>query len=173
LRDANCGFVDLGVESFNDDILKYIKKGITTEQIYRGIELLKKYKVPVKLNILIGTSPLETKESVKDTLRKSKALKVSQVMFNIVSPFPGTEFYELAKNNGWIATGDYVPTDVQHHSILNYPNLSGKEMEKLLFRNNLMFFLRPSFILKNIMRFSSFSDFKIALRALKRKLFHN
>ena len=172
LHDSNCGFVDLGVESFNDDILEYIKKGITTEQIYKGIGLLKKYNVPVKLNILIGTSPLETKETVKDTLRKAKALNVSQVMFNIVAPFPGTEFYDLARENGWIAGGDYSPTDVQRHSILNFPNLSSKEMEKLLFRNNISFFLRPSFILKNIGKFGSFSDFKTALQAIRRKLFH-
>ncbi|MDR2916879.1 MAG: B12-binding domain-containing radical SAM protein [Tannerella sp.] len=172
LHESNCEFVDLGVESFNDDILKYIKKGITSEQIYQGIGWLKKYNVPVKLNILIGTSPLETKETIKDTFRKAKALNVSQVMFNIVAPFPGTEFYDLARENGWIVGGDYVPTDVQHHSILNYPNLSNKEMEKMLFRNNVSFFLRPSFILKNIGRFGSFTDFKIALKALKRKLFH-
>ena len=172
LSDANCGFVDLGVESFNDEILEYIKKGITSEQIYKGIEWLKKYNVPVKLNILIGTSPLETKGTIKDTLRKAKALKVSQVMFNIVAPFPGTEFYELARDNGWITGGDYVPTDVQHHSILNYPNLSGRDMEKMLFRNNVSFFLRPSFIIRNIGKFGSFTDFKIALKALRRKLFH-
>lgn len=172
LHESNCGFVDLGVESFNDDILKYIKKGITSEQIYEGIGWLKKYRVPVKLNILIGTSPLETKETIRDTLRKAKALKVSQVMFNIVAPFPGTEFYDLARENGWIVGGDYKPTDVQHHSILNYPGLSNEDMEKMLFRNNISFFLRPSFILKNIGRFGSFTDFKIALKALKRKLFH-
>lgn len=172
LHDSNCGFIDLGVESFRDDILSYIKKGITSEQIYEGIRLLKKFQIPIKLNILIGTSPLETKETVKDTFRKAKALKVSQVMFNIVAPFPGTEFYHLARENGWIAGGDYVPTDVQHHAILNYPTLSGREMEKMLFRNNVLFFLRPSFILNNIGRFGSFADFKIALKALRRKLFH-
>jgi radical SAM superfamily enzyme YgiQ (UPF0313 family) len=172
LGASNCGFVDLGVESFHDDILCQIKKGVTSKQIFEGIELLKKHRVPVKLNILIGTSPLETKETIKDTLRKVKSLNVSQVMFNIVSPFPGTEFYDLAKKNGWIAGGEYVPTDVQHHSILNYPNLSGREMEKMLFRNNALFYLHPSFILKNIGRFASFSDFKTALVAIRRKLFH-
>jgi radical SAM superfamily enzyme YgiQ (UPF0313 family) len=172
LHDSDCGFVDLGVESFNDDILRYIKKGLTSEHIYEGIKWLMKYEIPVKLNILIGTSPLETKATIKDTLRKARALKVSQVMFNIVAPFPGTEFYELARENGWIAGGDYKPTDVQHHSILNYPGLSSREMEKMLFRNNVSFFLRPSFIMKNIGRFGSFTDFKIALKAVRRKLFH-
>lgn len=171
LGDANCGFVDLGVESFNDDILVYIKKGVTSAQIIEGIELLKKYKVPVKLNILIGTSPLETVKTVKDTLIKAKKLKVSQVMFNIVSPFPGTEFYEMAKQNGWIVGGEYSPTDVQRHSILSYPSLNSRQMEKLLFRNNLQFFLRPSFIWMHIRKFHSFRDFSIALKALKIKLF--
>lgn len=172
LHESDCQFVDLGVESFNDEILAYIKKGITSRQIYEGIGILKKYNVPVKLNILIGTSPLETEETVKDTFRQAKSLGVSQVMFNIVAPFPGTEFYEKAKKKGWIIGGDYTPTDVQHHSILNYPNLSSKQMEDLLFRNNLLFFLRFSFIWMHIRKFDSVSDFTTALRALKRKLFH-
>ena len=171
LSEYDCRYVDLGVESFNDDILRYIKKGITEAQIYSAIRLLKKYKVPVKLNILIGTSPIETEETIRDTLRKAKQLKVDQVMFNIVSPFPATEFYELAKENGWIKGGEYTPTDVQRNSILSYPNLTSEQMERLLFRNNLRFFLSPSFVWRNMRKFSSFHDFRIALAALKIKLF--
>ena len=171
LKEYDCKYVDLGVESFNNDILKYIKKGITEAQIYEAIALLKRYDVPVKLNILIGTSPLETKETIRETLRKAKALKVDQVMFNIVSPFPATEFYELAKTNGWIEGGEYVPTDVQRNSILNYPNLSSKQMEQLLFWNNFQFFLSPAFIWHNIRKFSSFREFRAAAKALWIKLF--
>lgn len=171
LKEFNCRYVDLGVESFNDEILQYIKKGITEKQIYEAIALLKKYNVPVKLNILIGTSPIETTETIKDTLRKVKKLNVDQVMFNIVSPFPATEFYDLAKENGWIEGGEYTATDVQRHSILNYPNLTSEQMEKLLFRNNLRFFLSPGFVWRNLKKFSSFTDFSIALKALKIKLF--
>lgn len=171
LGDAGCCFVDLGVESFNDDILAYIKKGINSDDIYRGINLLKKHKIPVKLNILIGTCPLETEETIKNTLKKSMKLGVSQVMFNIVAPFPGTEFYEMTVKNGWLVGGEYVPTDVQRHSILNYPNLSTRQMTRLLYRNNLKFFLRPSFFWMHIRKFRSWRDFTTALKALKIKLF--
>jgi radical SAM superfamily enzyme YgiQ (UPF0313 family) len=126
--------------------------------------------VPVKLNILIGTSPLETRDTVKDTLDTAIRLKADQVMINIVAPFPGTEFYDLAKQNHWIIGGEYVPTDVQHHSILSYPGLTNREMERLLFRYNLKFFLRPEFIRMQMGRFSSFSEFWKALKALKNKL---
>lgn len=171
LGESNCRYVDLGVESFNDDILKYINKGISSRQIYDAIHLLQKYKVPVKLNILIGTSPLETEDTIKDTIRKAKSLKVDQVMINIVSPFPGTKFYDMAIENGWIEGGVYRPTDVQRNSILNYPHLSSKRMEQLLFRSNLSYFLSPRFILHHIGKYRSIKDFCHSLKALKIKLF--
>jgi radical SAM superfamily enzyme YgiQ (UPF0313 family) len=170
LSESGCGYVDLGVESFNDEILKYIRKNLTRDQIMEAIHWLNKYRVPVKLNILIGTSPLETKETIRETLDTAIRLKVDQVMINIVAPFPGTEFYRTAKENGWIVNGDYVPTDVQHHSILSYPNLKNEEMERLLFRYNLRFFTRPGFIFSQLRRFSSFSEFYKAIKALKNKL---
>lgn len=171
LAESNCKYVDLGVESFDDEILRYIKKGITRKQIYEAIGLLKKYKVPVKLNILIGTSPLETREKLKDTIRRARKLHVDQIMFNIVSPFPGTEFYELAKKNNWITTGDYIPTDVQRSSIVSYPSLSAKEMEHILFMANLRYFLSPAFVFRQLGRFRSVRELVPAIKALKIKLF--
>ncbi len=171
LGENGCTYVDLGVESFNDEILRFIRKGITSDQIVKAIELLKKFGVPVKLNILIGTSPLETKETLRDTLRKAMALKVDQVMFNIVSPFPGTEFYQMAKENGWIKGGEYSPTNVQRDSILSYPHLSAEEMERALYRFNLRYFLSPRIVWHHLRKFRSFSEFRLAFKALRVKLF--
>ncbi|OJU38485.1 MAG: radical SAM protein [Bacteroidales bacterium 45-6] len=171
LKEFNCKYVDLGVESFDEEILKYIRKDLTAEKIRESILLLQKYDVSVKLNILIGTSPIETEETIRNTYKEVKRLKVDQVMFNIVAPFPGTEFHERAKKSGWIVGGDYVPTDVQRNSILSYPSLSTKQMEKLLFYNNLRFYTAPSFVWRNIRKFSSLGDFFTASKALKIKLF--
>ena len=171
LGRSGCQYIDLGVESFSQEILDYIKKGITVEQIKTAVALLKKHNVPIKLNVLIGSSPLETKQTIKDTLRQAKRLKVGQVMFNIVAPFPGTEFYDIAKKSGWIKGGDYTPTDVQHEAIINYPHLSAEEMEHLLFRNNLQFFLSPRVIFSHLVRFRSWREFTEALHGLKVKLF--
>lgn len=172
LGESGCRYVDLGIESFDPGILEYIRKGITPEDIYRAVALLKKYDVPVKLNVLIGSSPLETRETIRHTLREAKRLDVDQVMFNIVSPFPGTEYYEICKKNGWIKGGEYRPTDVQHESILDLPNISAEEMERMLFRNNLSYFLSPGFVFKQLRRFRSWSEFRASAKALMIKLFH-
>lgn len=171
LAQSGCRYVDLGVESFNDDILKYIKKGVTSQQIYDAIYTLKEHGVPVKLNILIGCCPLETRETVAHTLQEAKRLKVDQVMFNIVSPFPGTEFYQICKENGWLATGKYHPTDVQRNSIVNFPHLTAREMERALRHNNLSYFLSWHIISTHMRQFSSWKQFTHALKALKIKLF--
>lgn len=171
MGESGCRYVDLGVESFNDDILAYVKKGITSKQIYNAIDLLKRHGVPVKLNILIGCSPLETRETVRQTLREAKRLDVDQVMFNIVSPFPGTEYYQICKDNGWIATGEYVPSDVQRHSILNLPQLSAKQMERALFWNNISYFVSWRFVSRQLRQFTSWRQFAHACRAMRIKLF--
>lgn len=171
LGESGCTYVDLGVESFNDEILKFIHKGVDSKRIFEAIALLKKYNVPVKLNILIGTSPLETKETLRETLHTAQSLKVDQVMFNIVSPFPGTEFYAMAKENGWIRGGEYEPTNVQRESILSYPHLTAEEMEKALFDFNLRYFLSPRIVWKHMRRFRSFGEFVAAFKALREKLF--
>lgn len=171
LGESNCRYVDLGVESFNDEILKYIKKGETADDIRRAVKLLQRHSVPVKLNVLIGSSPLETRRTVTETLRESKKLGADQVMFNIVSPFPGTEWYKICKENGWIEGGEYTPTDVQRESIVNLPSLSSREMERLLFMNNLKFFLSPKFVLRQLRRFHSVDELKHSFKALKIKLF--
>ena len=171
LGQSGCRYVDLGVESFDDQILAYIKKGISSDQIYRAVDLLKRHGVPVKLNILIGCSPLETPQTVRQTLREAKRLDVDQVMFNIVSPFPGTEYYRQCRENGWIATGDYVPSDVQRTSILNLPHLSARQMERALFWNNIRYFVSPRLAWRQLRQFTSWRQFTHACRALRVKLF--
>ena len=171
MADSGCQYVDLGVESFDQAILDYVKKDLRAEDNVRGITLLKEHGITAKINVLIGSSPLETKDTIKQTHRMIRELGVDQVMFSITSPFPGTEFYKMAKNKGWFVDGDYVAKDVQKKAIVSYPGLSAKQMERTLFWANLRFFLSPRFIRNNLTRFKRPKDFWVSAKALYRKLF--
>lgn len=171
LASGGCRYVDIGVESFDDRILAYIRKGETADDIRRAIRLLADAGISVKLNVLIGSSPYETKQTVAATLREVRRLPVDQVMINIVSPFPGTEYHDICVKNRWLKGGRYVPTDVQRNSILQLPGLTARQMERLLFQHNLRYFLSPRFIARQILRFRSPGEFAAALRSLKLKLF--
>ncbi len=171
MKLSGCKYIDIGVESFTQEILDYTKKDISNKVLEEGIKLLKANGIFVKLNILFGASPLETKETINYTVKKIKELAPDQVMFDVCSPFPGTEFYEIAKQNNWILGGAYQPVDVSSTSIINYPHLSSAELEKIVRKENFSFFLNWKFILKNVLRLKSPVYIMDAIRAVVNKLF--
>ncbi|SHF02131.1 Radical SAM superfamily enzyme YgiQ, UPF0313 family [Marinitoga hydrogenitolerans DSM 16785] len=54
LKDSNCQTIELGLEALDDHTLKNIKKGISIKDIYKTVELLKKYKINVEGSFIIG-----------------------------------------------------------------------------------------------------------------------
>ncbi len=163
---AHCKFIDLGVESFNQEILDYVKKDIDVKKNEEAINLVKKYGVSAKINIMFGASPLETMATIQRNREEVKRLKVDQVMYNIANPFPGTEFYKIAKESKLFVYGDYKPVNVAKEANIAYPHLGKAELENAVRRANFEFFLTPRFILKNIRRLGSLDSVKAMFRKL-------
>ncbi|MCF6158954.1 MAG: radical SAM protein [wastewater metagenome] len=166
MASAHCKFIDLGVESFDQRILDYIRKDIDVKKHEEAINLVKRYGISAKINIMLGASPLETMTTIKKNIREVKRLKVDQVMYNIANPFPGTEFYQVAKENKLFVYGDYRPVDVAKKANITYPHLSNTDLEKAARRANFTFFLTPRFILKNVRRLGSLDSLKAMVRKL-------
>jgi len=171
MSEAGCKYIDIGVESFDQEILDYIQKGIKAEVIENAVSLVKKYGITAKINILFGCSPYETKDTINYTLKMVKKIRPDLVMFGICNPFPGTEYYKTAKKNKWFVNGDYYPVDVQKESVISYPNLSKKDLEKAVKRANYKFFLSPGFVYRQLRKTESLGDIVKSLGSLKRKLF--
>lgn len=159
LKKAGCAYIDLGIESFDQKILDDIQKDILVEDFFRAVKLLKKYDIPVELNILIGSSPLETKETIELTVKKTISLDPDYVLFSLCTPFPGTEFYKKAKAQGWMTTADYVPIDPMKETIISYPHLPKELMEKMLRASYLKFYFRPAYLVKRVLKIKSPGDF--------------
>ncbi|HOO56832.1 MAG TPA: radical SAM protein [bacterium] len=170
MKKAGCRFMDIGAESFDQRILDDVNKNLKVDTIRNAIGIIRKNGIDVKLNILVGCSALETKETIRANKRMIAKLKVDQVMYNIANPFPGTKLYEIAKRDGWFVEGDYRPSDVQKEAIIRLPNLEPDELVNEVRRANFAFFFKPGFVLKRVARFRSLSDFIDAFRALRKKL---
>jgi radical SAM superfamily enzyme YgiQ (UPF0313 family) len=170
LGSAHCCYVDMGIESFSQETLDYVKKDLRVDDIFRAVEILKKAKVGVKLNVLLGASPFETREDIIRNIKITKQLKPSTVMFSIVSPFPGTEYYKICQEAGWFKFGKYIPTNIQKKAIMNYPFLSSEELERLVRRANYSIYLDPHVIWQILKKTRSPRAFLENLLAYKRKL---
>lgn len=167
---AGCRYVDLGIESLNPKTLAYVNKNATVEKMYEGTRLLQEAGIKVKVNMLIGANPDETKAEIWDSIKKVIALKPEIIMFSIVSPFPGTKYYEIAKKEGFMDAGEYHPTSVQHRAITSYKNFSRRDLDRLLWQANAAFYFRPDVIMRNAWRLLHPRSAYAALMALKEKM---
>jgi radical SAM superfamily enzyme YgiQ (UPF0313 family) len=160
MASAGCSYIDIGVESFDQKILDSVNKDLKVSEVFKAIDVIKNAGIEPELNILLGSSPLETEKTIKKTLDTVKSLDVRYVLFSITSPFPGTEFYYMCKKNSWMITPDYVPIDPAKDSLISYPHLSKDRLEYWASRAYREFYFRPSYILKQLADIESFSDLK-------------
>ena len=166
LACAKCKYVDIGAESFDQDVLDDIRKGIKVETIINSVKLLAKHKVEPKLNIMFGTSSKETKKIIASTIKKTLSLPTNYCMFSIATPFPGTELEkEAAKNNWIIENKEFNPAGI---SSLSYPHLSNVELERIVRSANYRFYLRPRVILNQLQKVKSVKSAKLLFKMIKK-----
>ena len=130
MKKANCRFLIVGFESANDEILKNIKKGFTVEQAREFARNVKKAGLLLHADFIIGL-PGENEETIERTRRFIKEIMPEQLQVSVASPFPGTEFYDWAKANGYLITDDpneYLDEQGHQKSIISYPWLTAEEI---------------------------------------------
>ncbi|MCF7874401.1 MAG: B12-binding domain-containing radical SAM protein [Candidatus Omnitrophica bacterium] len=170
MREAGCSLIYIGTESFNQSILNDIKKGLNLADIYKAIKLVKDCKIEAEISLLLGCSQLETKETISENIKKVKKNKSFFVHYAIASPLPNTFLYQTAKKNGWLKYKDFIPSDNLRQAQLNLPNISAKELKKIVKMNYLRQYLSARFILKELAKINSLAQFNFRVKSLLRFL---
>ena len=132
IKQANCMMIDVGYESGDNSILKNVKKGITVEQMAPFAAEAKRAGLSIHGNWIIGL-PGETRETVQATRNMIRNTKADAITVAVVTPFPGTEMYRWAKDNGYLVTedpNDYLDERGHQKSIISYPDLSSDEIRE-------------------------------------------
>jgi radical SAM superfamily enzyme YgiQ (UPF0313 family) len=105
LKKLGVSSLNFGFESGNPRILKMLKGGLTLEMNKKAIQLAKKYGFQVYGSLILG-SPTETIEEMNDTINfidYAKAHGVDNLWAFVMTPFPGTEMWEIAKRRGKVS----------------------------------------------------------------------
>jgi anaerobic magnesium-protoporphyrin IX monomethyl ester cyclase len=106
VKIAGCKRIDFGVESGSPKILKEIGKQINLSQIYRAHLLTHRHGISTVTLMMVG-HPNESKQDFLDSIRLILDLESENAMFGAATPFPGTELYRIARNNGWLRSDDW------------------------------------------------------------------
>ncbi|HTI70664.1 MAG TPA: hopanoid biosynthesis associated radical SAM protein HpnJ [Candidatus Limnocylindria bacterium] len=151
-KDCGLRLFLVGYESGNQDILTRIKKGVTLDEMRRFTKACHKAGVVIHGTFILGL-PVETPESIENTIRFAQELDVFSIQVSLAAPYPGTELYEMARQNGWFAKKDktdIVHTDGFQQSTLEYEGLSKDKIFEEVDRFYKTYYLRPKPILRII-----------------------
>ncbi len=129
MKKAGCYYLCFGVESGNDQILKYIKKGIRKEQTLKTIHLAKTFDIVTGAVYIIGL-PGDTINTIHETIQFSKQVDSDLAEFIPFIEFPGTESMHQSR-----------------------ANISATDIRKLRQFAFIQFYFRPKIILRLIRNF--------------------
>jgi hopanoid biosynthesis associated radical SAM protein HpnJ len=151
-KDCGLRLFLVGYESGNEQILRNIKKGVTTDEMRRFTKACHEAGVVIHGTFILGL-PVETRETIEETIRFAQELDVFSLQVSLAAPYPGTELFEMARQNGWFVKKDktdLVEDDGFQQSALEYPELTKEEIFEAVDRFYRLYYLRPKPILRII-----------------------
>jgi anaerobic magnesium-protoporphyrin IX monomethyl ester cyclase len=143
MKASGCEKISFGIESFSAQVLKRIHKGTTPEQSIEAVRLAHSVGLEVIAHCILGL-PGDTEESMEDTVRQICSLPVDYAQFYAAAPFPGTELYRQALENGWIDQEERNWKNFEQGSqILTIEGLSAGAVNEARNRAFERFYFRP------------------------------
>lgn len=158
MKQAGCYEIGIGIESGSDRVLKFIKKGLTTKVIKRGVKDAHAAGLDVRGFFMMGF-PTETRQEILQTINFAKELDVDVAQFMVATPFPGTELWDIAKQHGmvnedWSTFTFYAP----HAAPYSSKELSGEEITALYKKAFRSFYIRPLYMFKQLLKIRTTHD---------------
>ncbi len=128
LKDAGLTSITIGIETPNEATLKkYSRVAINDDRQRDFVELCRRLGIRTVAGFMIGF-PGDTRQNIYDVLNYARTVNPTYANFNIVTPYPGTGFYEEVKDQ--IEDHDYSKYSV-YRPVMKYQNLTSDEVAEL------------------------------------------
>jgi len=131
MKRTNCFMVYMGLESVNPHTLEEYNKKQSVEQIVEAIQVLKKYDVLAHGMFVFGADE-DTVESLRATADFAIKNDISTVQFMILTPLPGTRYFDVLHNEGRIFDLDWTHYDA-HHTVFRPKHMTPAQLQRVTF----------------------------------------
>jgi radical SAM superfamily enzyme YgiQ (UPF0313 family) len=125
LRANGLRLLLVGYESGNQQILNNIKKGTRLDLAREFTRNARELGITIHGTFILGL-PGETPETIRETIRFACDIEPETIQVSLAAPYPGTELYRQAQEQGWlqIQSGDLVDTHGVQIAAMTYPTIS-------------------------------------------------
>jgi hopanoid biosynthesis associated radical SAM protein HpnJ len=148
MKEAGCRLLIVGFESGDQQILKNIKKGATIERARQFTKDCHKLGLVIHGDFILGL-PGETPDTIRNTIQFAKELDVETIQVSVAHAYPGTELYEYAVQNGFLATENKMVDEGGHQlAHIQYPGLPAEEILEFVHRFYDEYYFRPKAIVR-------------------------
>ena len=164
MKEAGCTRIHYGIESGVDRILSLMQKDTTTAQARNAIRLAKEMNFTVLAYFMLGNKG-ETRDDINRTIDFAFELEADYAGFSIAVPYPGTQMYSEALSNGIIKYDYWREFAKRPEANFCIPgvfegNLVLSDLIKLRNKAIRRYYMRPKYILREITKVRSRSEFK-------------
>jgi hopanoid biosynthesis associated radical SAM protein HpnJ len=143
MKEAGCRLLIVGFESGDPQILKNIKKGASVEKALEFARNCHSLGLSIHADFILGL-PGETQQSIRNTINFAKKLDCETIQVSIAHAFPGTEFYDYAKENGYIVNHESMSDSGGHQMAhIEYPGLPTDYVLEMVHRFYDEYYFRP------------------------------
>jgi radical SAM superfamily enzyme YgiQ (UPF0313 family) len=140
MKEAGCVFINYGIEALDDQVLKNMKKGLTTKQITRGIEATLASGISPGFNVIfgnIGDNRETLRKGVEFLLKYDDSAQMRTI--RPVTPYPGSPLYYYAIEKGLVKDcEDFYENKHVNSDLLsvNLTNMSDDDVHRALLEAN-------------------------------------
>lgn len=170
MRKAGCRMLMTGHEFGYDEAFRAIRKGgVNVDMARRYTNRAHELGFTIHGCFMIG-APGETKETARKTIEFAKSLPLDTIQITGIATYPGTTLYKWAKSNNYLRANDWrdwLTPQKEQKTLLNYPQLSSEEIDKLIDTGLKEFYLRPQQIWRMLISIRSKGDLLRKLYGLK------
>jgi radical SAM superfamily enzyme YgiQ (UPF0313 family) len=140
MKKAGCVFINYGIEAMDDQVLKNMRKGLTTKMILKGVRETLEAGISPGLNIIfgnIGDNRQTLAKGVEFLLKYDDGAQLRTI--RPVTPYPGSPLYYYAIEKGLLKDcEDFYENKHVNSDLLtvNFTDLDDEEFHLSLFEAN-------------------------------------
>ena len=132
MRKTGLHWAMAGVETNSPVTLEKYRKGLEPGMAKQAMALLKANGIMSQTTAIIGERS-DSHESIEAFRQWIDEVNPDIAIFMILTPYPGTEIYKIAKRNGWIEDENWAHYDMIH-AIMPTEHLSRRELQDEIYR---------------------------------------